>query len=89
MDADGKKSVRKFASDMGCDLTCIDGCNAQVSFNGKCYENCNCGQGVISVTPAVNTAAIIESVYGNVHNLSPAQLEEIDWSLDQQQQMSM
>ena len=71
---------------MGCVQTCIDSCNAQ-PFNESCYETCGCGQGVITVTPAVNTAAIIESVYGNVHNLSQTQLDEIDWSLDQQKQM--
>ena len=74
---------------MGCDQTCIDGCNAMISFNAKCYSSCNCGQGVISATPApaVNTAAVIEKVYGNVHNLKAEQLDEIDWSLDSQRMM--
>ena len=70
IEADGKASVKKFATDMGCNQTCIDSCVAQIAFNAQCFSNCNCGQGVITVSPAVNTAAIVEKVYGNVHNLS-------------------
>ena len=43
---------------------------------------CNCGSEIVSVKP-VNTAAVIESIYGDVAKLTDEQLDEIDWALEQ------
>jgi len=45
---------------------------------------CKCGSkwGHIEPKP-VNTAAVIEDIYGDVNNLTEEQLDEIDWSLEQ------
>ena len=50
-----------------------------------CLERCKCGSEIVRITEGkpINTAALVESVYGNVHDLSAADLKTIDWSLSQ------
>ena len=68
---------------MGCNMTCIDKCSKSPAYGREdCFATCNCGNGVIKFTPGtVNTASIVEKVYGDVTKLSTTQLAEIKYSI--------
>jgi hypothetical protein len=77
------QAANEFATDLGCDTKCLANCNGDVE---HCFPQCGCGNGIVVVKP-VNTAAIIESIYGDVAKLNEEQLDEIDWSLNLKNKM--
>lgn len=76
---DFRVAAKEFAGNVGCDLDCLENCRADPV---NCIQRCDCGSTIVQVGP-VNTAAIAESIYGDVRMLDDEQLSEITWSLKQ------
>jgi len=79
MREDFLKAAKGFARDLGCDVECLEECHDP--HVDHCFRQCKCGHNIVEVKP-VNTAGIVEAVYGDVENLTDEQLKEIDWSLN-------
>ena len=85
MKADFKATAKKFAGDMGCDTQCLHDCIEKPAKEHQCcMSKCHCGKGVIRITEPekpVNVAAIVEDAYGDLNQLTDADLINIDQAL--------
>ena len=77
-------TIKNVAGQMGCNTQCLERCVRMGREDARCYENCQCGNGVIKITPQkVNTFSIIKETYGDLNALSQEDIETIDESINQ------
>jgi hypothetical protein len=83
MQRDFLATAKNVAGQMGCNTQCLENC-VRTHQQPQCFEKCQCGNGVIKITPQkVNTFSIIKETYGDLNALSQDDIETIDENINQ------